>query len=155
MKTRLAGITVSSSEVDVVILDHTADSLTLINAQSLKLQSGKRPPAYKVFADQLVELLKQEKVECVCIKGSALSRGGMTNAHLDGAELRGVVQSAAAGICDVRVMLKATASRTFGDRKVDEYLKDDAFWARHKLSALKKGLREAAFSAISVFPITT
>jgi sporulation-control protein spo0M len=49
-------------------------------------------------------------------------------------------------------MTKAAASRNFGTRKVDEYLKDDSFWAGQNLTTLKKGLREAAFAVISEFP---
>ncbi len=40
---------------------------------------------------------------------------------------------------------KAHISKTFGDRKVDEYLKDDDFWSKQISSGqLRIGSREAA-----------
>ena len=49
----------------------------------------------------------------------------------------------------VQSLAKGVVSRTYGDRKVDEYLKDDAFW-RDKLTGngLRKGSREAAMLII-------
>lgn len=90
-------------------------------------------------------------MRCACIKASAVSMGGTKKAHLEAAELRGVALAAAAAVCEVCSVSKSTTSRTFGDRSVDEYLKDDTFWDGHGLASLKKGMREAAFTVISQF----
>jgi hypothetical protein len=77
--------------------------------------------------------------------------GGTKMVHLEAAELRGVALAAAAAVCDVRLVSKAATSRTFGNRGVDDYLRDNKFWTGHGLDAIKKGAREAAFTAISQF----
>ncbi|HRY49075.1 MAG TPA: hypothetical protein P5186_13590 [Candidatus Paceibacterota bacterium] len=118
----------------------------------MKLQDGDRPAAYDTIHGQFMDYVKQRHVQCVCIKGSAVSLGGTKLAHLHAAELRGVIQAAAASAgVDVKLMTKAAASRNFGTRKVDEYLKDETFWSDHNLTQIRKGLREAAFAAISEF----
>ena len=85
------------------------------------------------------------------IKASAVSLGGTKKAHLEAAELRGVALAAAVNVCEVRAVSKAVTSRTFGSRGVDEYLKDNDYWTGLGLGDLKKGMREAAFTAISQF----
>ncbi len=48
---------------------------------------------------------------------------------LTGAEVRGVVMAAVGALCPATELSKAVISKTYGDRKVDEYCADDAFWA--------------------------
>lgn len=149
---KLAGIAVSSDKVNFVLIDLDNDQFTLVSQDTLKVPVGNRPDAYRIVHGQLVDLLRGAKIDCVCIKASAVSLGGTKKAHLDSAELRGVTMAAsAAAVADVRCISKAATSRNFGNRKVDEYVRDDDFWTNRGLGALKKGLREAAFTAISEF----
>lgn len=153
MPTKLIGLTVAADEVHVVLLTkQDKGDFTFEDQTCLKLQDGDRPAAYDTIHGQFMDFVAQRQVQCVCIKGSAVSLGGTKLAHLHAAELRGVIQAAAsAARADVKLMTKAAASRNFGNRKVDEYLKDDAFWSGHALTQIKKGMREAAFAAISEF----
>lgn len=58
--------------------------------------------------------------------------------------------AAAASQCPVKALSKAVISRTYGDRKVDEYVADDAFWADKTTGgALRKLSREAAMLLIA------
>ncbi len=143
----------SASAVDVVLLSKQDSGGFILDAQTtLTLQAGSRPEAYNTIHCQFLDYVKQRKVQCVCIKGSAVSIGGTKLAHLHAAELRGVVQAAAAAAgAEVRIMTRSAASRHFGTRKVDAYLKDDPYWVSLGLEQLKKGMREAAFAAISEF----
>jgi hypothetical protein len=154
MPTKILGAKVGSDVAEIVILTKEDNGdFTLEDQTTMKLQKGERPSAYDIFHGQLSDFIKHQKVKTVCIKGSTVSMGGTKLAHLHAAELRGVVQAAAASAgTEVRIMTKAAASRNFGTRKVDEYLKDDTFWAGLNLTTLKKGLREAAFAVISEFP---
>jgi hypothetical protein len=140
------GITVGRDELDVVLLSVSGADAQLVAAVTFRLQIGDRPTAYNVMLGQFSDFLKNQNVHTACIKGSAVNRGGTTMAHLEAAELRGVVTAAttAAG-CKVRIISAAIASRSFGERKLAQYLADDAFWANRGLSNLQKGKREAAF----------
>jgi hypothetical protein len=153
MPTKLAGIKVSADSVILVAMTkEDGGDFTLLDQSTLKLQAGSRPEAYHILLGQLADYLKHRKIECVCIKGSAVSMGGTTLAHLESAELRGVVQTASvASGAEVRIVSKANVSRNFGSRKFDEYLRDDKFWEDSQLADVKKGMREAAFTAISQF----
>lgn len=154
MADKLIGVTVAANEVHVVLLSKgAAKDFTLDDQTTMNLQDGGRPAAYNTIHGQLSDYVSQHRAKCVCIKGSAVSMGGTKLAHLQAAELRGVVQAAAAAAgAEVRIMTKANASRNFGTRKVDEYLKDDGYWRGVGLANLKKGQREAAFAVISQFP---
>ena len=151
MPQKLAGMVVSSGEIDLVVLELDAGVFQLVSQATLKLPVGGRPEGYRVISGQLRDQLEAANIECACIKASAVSLGGTKKAHLEAAELRGVTLVSAASVCDVRCVSKGLTSRTFGDRKVDEYLKDDAFWNGHGLGQLKKGMREAALMVISQF----
>jgi len=143
---------VSSSAVDLVILELDDGDFELVSAVSIKVQVGDRAKAYRVAHEQLQDQLREANIECACIKASAVSLGGTKKVHLQAAELRGVALAAAAAAgCDVRSVSKATTSRTFGSRGVDEYLRDDSYWEQLGLGDLKKGMREPAFTAISQF----
>ena len=66
------------------------------------------------------------------------------------AEVRGVIIAAAASVCEVKVLSKSLISRTYGERKVDEYLEDDAFWREQTQGGtLRKMSREAAMLVIA------
>jgi hypothetical protein len=62
-----------------------------------------------------------------------------------------VVMAAAAAQCAVKALSKAVISRTYGNRKVNEYVADDQFWAsRTTGGVLRKLSREAAMLLIAV-----
>ena len=62
----------------------------------------------------------------------------------------GVIIAAAASVCGVRVISKGVISRTYGKRKVDEYLQDDAFWDEQTEGGkLRKMSREAAMLLVA------
>jgi hypothetical protein len=153
MPTNLIGVTVGADQIHVVLLEQNGSrAFTLADETTMNLQEGDRSAAYDVLHGQLFDYIRQHKAGCVCIKGSALSMGGTKMAHLEAAELRGVVRAAAASSsAEVRIMTKAAASRNFGTRKVDEYLKDDNYWGSLGLGSLRKGMREAAFAVIAEF----
>jgi len=53
-------------------------------------------------------------------------------------------------VCEVKILSKAVISRTYGERKVDEYLKDDAFWNEQiEGGPLRKTSREAAMLVVA------
>lgn len=93
----------------------------------------------------MVDYLTDNRVDRVVVKASALSQMGTKKAHLDAAELRGVISCAAASVTPVDAIAKAHISKTFGSRKVDEYLKDDDFWGGQiSGKSIRIGSREAA-----------
>jgi hypothetical protein len=153
MPNKIIGVVVHSDYVDLVLLQqNAADSFSLDDETALSLQTGERPAAYHILHGQFLDYVQQHQATCVCIKQSALSTGATKMVHLMAAELRGVVQAAAAASgVGVRLFNKSSVSRTFGDRKVDEYLKDHDYWDGIGLNSLKKGMREAAFAAVAMF----
>ncbi|WP_119069782.1 hypothetical protein [Aggregatilinea lenta] len=142
------GITVSGSDITLVNLQFgNNDECVLNDDLTWSLQKGERAAAYAVMYSTVLNYLKENSIDKVVIKKSALSREGINQSHLDAAELRGVVMAAAAkSSCETRVISKAHASRTFGKRNTDEYVKDEIFWTDKSLvPKLRKGSREAAF----------
>jgi len=149
MSSLYAGITVARAEADVVLLSVDGDTAGLEAVTTFRLQNEDRPTAYHVLFEQLGDFLKNKGVATACIQGSAVNLRGTTMAHLESAELRGVVGAAAASAgCKVHIISPAVASRQFGNRKRDEYLADDQFWLEKGLCDLKKGKRGAAFVAL-------
>ena len=115
-----------------------------------KLQGGDRAAAYSVIGQQCHDYLRANGIAKVLIKASAVSLGGTKIGHLRSAELRGVIKGAAASVCEVKEFSKAALSRNFGERKVDEYAKDDAFWVAHFSGQdLRAGSREAAIMLLA------
>lgn len=156
MPDNLIGVVVHSDFVDVVVLQqNSTPPFTLQSETTFKLQTGDRPPAYRILHDQFRDYVKSQCATHVCIKKSAVNRSGMSMAHLEAAELRGVVQSASvAGGAKVRLFDKAVTSRRSGKaggRDVDEYLKANEHWDGLGLNDLSKGRREAAFAVVSEF----
>lgn len=145
MSERWVGVTVSSDKIVFVDAEVEADRPLVIQAdESWKLQKGDRARAYTVMHQRVVDYLKDNKIAKVVVKASATSRS-TTLAHLASAEVRGVVIAAAASVCEVELSAKSVISRTFGSRKVDEYVKDDGFWEENVSGAdLRGGSREAA-----------
>lgn len=147
MKKRWAGVTVVSEKVTVVVaeFEKSDDPLVIMSDDDWSLQNGERAQGYNVVHRRAFDFLTDQKVDRVVVKASALSRGGNKLAHLEAAELRGVVLCAAASATKVQALSKANISKTFGSRKVDDYVADDEFWKDELAGAhLRVGSREAA-----------
>lgn len=148
MSEHRAGVVVVGETITVVhaeVPDDDSDPITILSDSSWTLQQGARGPALSVLHQRCQNFCQQNTVEMVIIKASALPQSGAKLAVLASAEVRGVIIAAAASMTTVEILAKAKISKTFGDRKVDEYLKDDAFWDQHISGAkLKKTSREAA-----------
>jgi hypothetical protein len=128
--------------VDVEVTDH--GPLILQTDQSWTLQAGDRARAYHVMHQRVADYVREHGIARTVIKASAVSQGKMGKAHLDAAELRGVVMCAAAAGCETQCLAKGHISRTFGERKVDEYVADKGFWEGNVVGQLRAGSREAA-----------
>lgn len=153
MTARRVGIVVVGETVTLVDAQVPGDAAKpiLIEADhSWKLQQDDQPAAYAIIHQRCADYLTEHKVDGVVIKASALPTGACKLGHLRSAETRGVIIAAAASVCAVRVIQKAVISRTYGERKVDEYLNDDAFWAEKTTGGkLRKSSREAAMLLVA------
>ncbi|MFT0874993.1 hypothetical protein KQX62_13185 [Rhodopseudomonas palustris] len=152
MKERWLGVVVSGDKVIFVDAEvgDASEPLTLQSDQTLSLQRGERPEALAVISQQFSNYIRENGIKRTIVKESAVAqKQTATKALLESAELRGVVIAASAAVTTTQVKSKATISRTFGDRKVDEYLKDDGFWAKEIQGVkLRNGSREAAMMLI-------
>lgn len=149
---RWLGIVVTGEKVVGVDAEVSDTGPLVVQADfSWTLQQGHAPTAYCVMHERIANYVKENGIEHVVIKESALSLGGgMRKAHLTSAELRGVVTSAACSVTKTTVIAKAKISRSFGDRKVDEYVADNDFWAREVAGKqLRLGSREAAMMLLA------
>ena len=151
MAERWVGIVVSGDKVIVVDAEVPDDGqLVLQNDDTWRMQDGDRANAYNVIGQQCRDYLRGNGVTKVLIKASAVSLGGTKIGHLRSAELRGVIKGAAASVCGVTEFSKAAISWNFGERKVDEYVKDDGFWMAHFTGEnLRVGSREAAIMLLA------
>lgn len=115
------------------------------------MQKGDRAAAYSVLHQQCADYVKENGINTVIVKASAVAgKGSATLGFLTSAEVRGVVMAAAASQCPVKALSKAVISKTYGERKVDEYVADDGFWAGHTTGgALRKLSRETAMLLIA------
>jgi hypothetical protein len=145
------GVSVSGDKVVLVTATVDGDKpLVVISDETINLQTGDRAPAYKVMHDAISDRVAQNKVDEVIIKASAVPTMGVKKAHLEAAELRGVVIAAAGTVSPVRSVASAQISRTFGKRKFDEYLKDNDFWSENVSGAkLRAGSRDAALLLVA------
>jgi len=126
--------------------------IEIIEDCHLRLQQGDKADAYHVMHQQLRDYVKENKIETSIIKGSAVTGKGKAKlANLESAELRGVAICALRETAPVIIETKGHISKTFGDRKVDEYLKDDDFWSKNVTGVeLRGGSREAAMLLLAV-----
>lgn len=153
MAERWTGIIASGQSVTVVNANIPADPddpIEITYDQTWTVQKGNRPAAYAVLHQQCVNHLRGCKIGQVFIKASATSRAGMSKAHLDGAEVRGVVAAAAAAECPVTFVAQAQISKHYGSTKVEEYVKDPKFWAEKTSGGnLRAGSRVGAMLLIA------
>ena len=150
MKHCVAGISVSSRDAIIVVLNGDEEPYDLVADATIKLQSGDRFDAYPVFRGRISDFLSNHKVDLCILKASTVSLRGTRLAHLEAAELRGIVViSVAMADISVKSMSKSHLSRSFGQRNVDEYVGDDTFWNSSVNGKIRKGSREAALLALS------
>lgn len=154
MVKRCVGFVITSEIVTVVDAEMPDDPeapLTIVADATWKLQEGDRAPAYAVIHQRCANYLRENGVGSVVVKASALPTGGAPKLGLlKSAEVRGVVIAAAASVCEVRVVSQAVISRTYGERKVDEYLQDDGFWeGQTQGGLLRKTSRAAAMLLVA------
>jgi hypothetical protein len=150
---KIASFVVSGESVKVVVAEAPADldePISIEFDETWNLQSGAREPALHVLHQRCASFLKEQHIESVVLKASAVSRAPASLALLRSAELRGVVIAAAASQAKVKSLAKGAMSRSYGNRKVDEYVEDDGFWQEKTEGApLRKGSREAAMLIIA------
>ena len=151
--TKVASFVVSGDSVDVVVAEVPADAdepISIEYDQTWNLQKGAREPALNILHQRCAGFLKEQRIKSVVLKASAVPLRSASLALLQSAEVRGVVMAASASEAKVRSLAKAVISRTYGERKVDEYLKDDDFWTDQLTgNPLRKGSREAAMLIIA------
>lgn len=137
--------------VDAEIPDDDGEPVIIHSDDTWRVQKGDRAAAYNVLHQQCADYIKENGIDAAIVKASAVAgKGSATLGFLLSAEVRGVVIAAAASQGPVKALSKAVISRTYGDRKVDEYLADDAFWANQTIGgALRKLSREAAMLIIA------
>jgi hypothetical protein len=154
MVSRCVGIVVSGEVVTVVdteIPDDDDAPVTIVSDDTWSLQKGDKGSAYAVLHQRCANFLRENKIRSVVIKASAVPTGGSAKlALLTSAEVRGVVIAAAASVSEVKMIATGVISRTYGKRKVAEYVKDDTFWSEHTIGGkLRKTSREAAMLIIA------
>jgi hypothetical protein len=153
MSKNCVGLVIVGEKVTVVhadVPDDVSMPITIVSDSSWALQQGERGEALAVLHKRCQNFCEQNNIEAAIIKASALPQSGVKLAVLESAEVRGVIIAAAASKTNVEILSKAKISRTYGDRKVDEYLKDDSFWSGKVTgSKLKISSREAAMLIIA------
>lgn len=153
MTKRYVGLVVVGEVVTVVdaqVPDDNDLPITVLSDATWNLQTGERGSALSVLHERCAGYFRENQVDLVVVKASALPTGPAKLALLGSAEVRGVVIAAAASSSTVKILSKGVVSRTYGDRKVDEYLKDDDFWKKHTIGGkLRKTSREAAMLIIA------
>jgi len=146
MAERWLGVVVSGDKV--ILVDAEVDGenpLVLQSDQTWTLQSGNRSEAYAVMCQQTADYVRENSIVKVFVKESAVSGGAATKSLLQSAELRGAVMAALGAIAPTATKSKASISKTFGERNVDDYVKDNDFWKKQVSGIdLRVGSREAA-----------
>lgn len=151
---RYVSFLVVGDKVTVVHADvpkDVAEPISIVSDSTWKMQDGDRAAALDALYKRCSSHLAEHPVDQIVVKASAVSTGSATRALLESAESRGVVIAAAAAEgTAVSTLSKATISRTYGGRKVDEYLKDDQFWDDNtKGEKLRKTSREAVMLIVA------
>lgn len=153
MAERCAGFVVVGEVVTVVdaeIPDNAEDPITIVADDTWRLQKGDKGSSYFVLFQRCADYLRENAIASMIVKASALPTGPAKLGLLSSAEVRGVIIAAGASVCPVRIISKSIISRTYGNRKVDEYIKDDGFWNdRTEGAKLRKTSREAAILLIA------
>lgn len=143
---RWVGMVVSGSAAVLVDAEvpEGDEPIVVQSDQTLRLPTGPRERAYSLMHQQCVNYLRENEIERFFVMASAVNRAGGGVAHLESAELRGVVTAAAASVCPTEQLKKASISKSFGERKSDAYLADEEFWEESVEGAVRAGSRMAA-----------
>jgi hypothetical protein len=153
MSVRWLGLSASKDAVVMVDVEVPDDDEPIVinSDDTWKVQKGDRAVAYNHLHQQCADYITENEIDAVVVKSSAVAgKGSATLGFLLGAEVRGVVIAAAASQCPVNTLSKAVISRTYGDRKVDEYVAADDFWAEKTTGKpLRKLSRETAMLLIA------
>jgi hypothetical protein len=153
MTKRWLGLSASKDGVTYVDVEIPDDHgpITVLADDTWKVQKGERAEAYNVLYQQCADYVREQGIDAVYVQASAVSGMGAARlGMLEGAEVRGVIIAAAASVSPVTQMKKGVVSRTHGQRKVGEYVEDDAFWAEHTTGGkLRKGSREVTMLLIA------
>src|SRR5690606_21424344 len=118
MSERRVGFHVSKDKVIAVDAEVPESGPIVLQADhTWNLQRGAREEAYHVLYQQVANYLREHDITRAVVKASAVSgRSAMRLAHLEGAEVRGIIIAAARSVCAVCAISKAKISKTFGDR---------------------------------------
>lgn len=153
MAKRWLGLSASKEGVTYVDVEVPDDDgpIVVLADDTWKVQKGDRAAAYNVLYQQCADYIRENSIEAVCVKASAVTgKGAAKLGMLESAEVRGVVIAAGASVSTVSQLKKGVISRTYGERKVDEYVADDPFWNAHTTGGkLRKGSREVAMLLIA------
>lgn len=153
MAKRWLGLSAAKDAVTIVCAEIPDDNgpIVILSDATWRVQNGDRAAAYSVLHQQCSDYIRENGIDAVIVKASAVTgQGAARLGLLIGAEVRGVVMAAAGALCLVKTLSKAVISKTYGDRKVDEYVADDAFWGAHTTGGtLRKLSREAAMLLIA------
>ena len=153
MPQRWLGLSASKDAVVMVDAEIPDDDGPIIikSDDTWRVQKGDRAAAYNVLHQQCADYIRENGIDAAVVKASAVAgKGSATLGFLLSAEVRGVVIAASASQCPVKALSKAVISRTYGDRKVDEYVADDAFWTKQtEGGTLRKLSRESAMLLIA------
>jgi hypothetical protein len=152
MGDRWLGVSVSGDKAVVVDIEVDADAPYTVHADfTVRLSKGNRPTGYRAVHQQMSDYARENGISYAVVKGSAVSQQTRPSlALLHSAELRGVVIAALSEICETSTITKANISKTYGERKVDEYVADEDFWeGKLEGSELRAGSKEAAFCVIA------
>lgn len=153
MAARWIGLHASTEYVTVVDAEVPDDDgpIVIKADDTWRVQKGDRASAYSVLYQQCADYVRENGIKGVVVKASAVpGKGSATLGLLTGAEVRGVIMAAAASQSAVKLLSSAVISKTYGARKVQEYVEDNAFWAdRTTGGKLRKGSREAAMLLIA------
>ena len=137
--------------VDAEIPDDDDAPIVVLSDDTWKVQKGDRAAAYNVLHQQCADYLRENHIDGVVVKASAvMGKGAARLGMLQSAEVRGVVIAAAGSVCSVKQLTKGVVSRTYGERNVDDYVADDSFWDEQTTGGkLRKMSREVAMLLIA------
>lgn len=154
MSKRCVGIVVEGNTVWIVdgsVPDDPEQPVEILADNKWDLQDGDRPAAFDVISRRCANYIKEHKIDRAFIKASSAPLGKAKVAPLlKSAELRGAIIAACAQHASVKLISKDQVSRNYGERKFDDYCKDDKFWKDQTSGKdLRKTSRPAAMILVA------